>query len=409
MPALTQILIVDDDLDSRVEARKAVQRARFEIVAEVGFGTEALTVASELRPDVILLAVEEPVTRPLETAERLANVLPRTPFIFYASLGDPEAVRRAVHFGARDYLIKPLHAAAVAQAVARALEYEEKRHMRYAGQLSAPSVRGTVITVAGAKGGIGKSVIAANLALALRAQTQGKVAMVDGDTHFGDLATMVDVRPVRPLDDLIRDLAQVDRSSISDYLTQIDSKLSMVPGASVTSAWDEAGPEAGGKIVDLLAESHDFVVVDTSGAMDKFVRSFVDASTLVLLVTTGEVSSVRDTKAALERLERWAVPQERVKIVLNRAAKAEGFRSSDLEAALARPIFWELPRDKHVGRSVQVGRPVIIDKPSSTAARHILALAAIIGGSARPNGVHAHEGSRVLSLFRSAGAKKVAS
>jgi pilus assembly protein CpaE len=409
MPATTKVLILDDDLDSRVEARKALQRAHFEVAGEVGFGTEALTVATETRPDVILIAVEEPVTRPLETAERLANVLPQTPFIFYASLNDPDAVRRAVHFGARDYLIKPLQATAVTQAIARALEYEEKRHMRQAGQLSTPSVRGTVITVAGAKGGIGKSVIAVNLALALRERTKGKVAIVDGDTQFGDVVTMFDVTPTRSLEDLTRDLDGLDRNTILDYLTPFDARLGIIPGPTVQNAWDDAGPEAASKVVDLLSQTHDFVVIDTSGAMDRFVRAFVDASTLVLLVTTGEVSSVRDTKAALARLEGWEVPDEKVKVVLNRGARAEGFRVADLEQTFSRPVFWELPRDNRVGRSVQVGRPVVIENPNAAASRHIMALAAAIGGNSIENGVHAPASSGLIGLLKSREVKKVTS
>ncbi|HXH22377.1 MAG TPA: response regulator [Dehalococcoidia bacterium] len=409
MPATTKVLILDDDLDSRVEARKALQRARLELAGEVGFGTEALIVATETRPDVILIAVEEPVTRPLETAERLANVLPRTPVIFYSSLNDPDAVRRAVHFGARDYLVKPLQASAVAQAIARALEYEEKRQMRQAGQLSSPTVRGTVITVAGAKGGIGKSIIAVNLALALRERTHGKVAIIDGDTQFGDVATMFDVTPARALEDLIRDLDRLDRNSILEYLTMFGDKLSIVPGPTVQNAWDDAGPEAARKVVELLAQTHDFVVVDTSGAVDRFVRAFIDSSTLVLMVTTGEVSSVRDTKAALARLEGWEVPPDKVKVVLNRGARAEGFRVTDLEQSLARPVFWELPKDNRVGRSVQVGRPVVIDSPNATASKHIMALAAAIGGNAVENGVHGPVSAGLIGLLKGREAKKVAS
>src|SRR5439155_24615755 len=160
-----RILITDEDPDSRVETRKALQRAQLDIAAEVGLGTAAVSVALEARPDIILLAVEEPVRRPLETAEALANALPETPFIIYSSLNDPEAVRRGMVFGAREYIVKPVQAARLLEAVNTVLVQEERRHMRRAGQMSGMEGRGTVITVTGAKGGIGKSVISVNLAL----------------------------------------------------------------------------------------------------------------------------------------------------------------------------------------------------------------------------------------------------
>src|SRR5687768_11194212 len=108
MAATPNILVIDEDLNSRVDTRRALQRAGLNLAGEVGFGMEALSTAHETRPDLILIAVEEPVTRPLETVEALANVLPDTPIIFYSSSNDPEAVRRAVIHGARDYLRKPV-------------------------------------------------------------------------------------------------------------------------------------------------------------------------------------------------------------------------------------------------------------------------------------------------------------
>jgi pilus assembly protein CpaE len=381
-----RILIIDEDLDSRVEARKAVIRARLEVAGEVGFGTEAVSFATEYRPDAILVAVEEPVLRPLETAEALQNVLPETPVIFYASSNDPEAVRRAVLYGARDYLTKPLQSNTLHQAITRALAFEEKRQMRRAGQLAGTGVRGTVIVVTGAKGGIGKSVLAVNLALALRRQTLNKVVIIDADTQFGDVATLLDVTPHVTVGDLLASMDKVDRWNVSDYLTPAPEGLLVLAENHERAEWEDATPEDARKVVDMLAQTNEFVVIDTAGAMDRFVRQLVEASSLVLLVTTGEVSSVRDTKAALKRLDTWNVPREKVKLVYNRGARADGARVSDIEATFEQPLFWELPRDSAVPRSVQLGQPMVIDNPKARAAQSIAALATAIGGSLHSNG-----------------------
>src|SRR5581483_1626518 len=205
-----------------------------------------------------------------------------------------------------------------------------------------------------------------------------------------------------------RNLEKTDRNSVSDYLTQIDARFSILAGPRDYQVWENASPDAGARVLDLLSLGHDFVVVDTSGAMDRYTRALVEASTLVLIVTTGEVSSVRDTKAALERLRNWGVPDDKVKVVLNRGARAEGFRVSDLEKTLARPVFWELPRDRGVSRSVQLGRPIVVDNPRAAASRHILALAATIGGNVSANGAQAPKQSGgLVGLFRGRDAKKV--
>ena len=378
-----RVLIVDEDLDSRVETRKALQRAKLESVGETGFGAEATSTAAAQSPDLILIAVEEPVVRPLETAESLANILPDTPLIFYSSLDDPQSVRRGALYGARDYLVKPLQADSLKKAVLRALEFEERRHMRQAGQLARAPVNGTVITVAGTKGGIGKSVLAVNLALALHQRSTRRVALVDADTSFGDLATMLDLTPEVTATDLLRDIGKIEGDEVADYLAMTGDGLSLLATpADGAEVWEEAGPEAAKKVVELLSTNHDFVVVDTSGSMDRFVRALVEISTLVLMVSTGEVSSVRDTAAALKRLARWDTAPEKIKVVLNRGAKADGFQLNDLEQAFDRSVFWEIPRDKEIGRAVQLGQPVVLHKPNTPAARNFTALAAVLGGNA---------------------------
>jgi pilus assembly protein CpaE len=395
-----QVLIVDEDLDSRVATRKALQRAKLDIAGEVGLGAEALSFANEVRPDVILIAVEEPVTRPLETADTVANVLPQTPIIFYSSLSDPESLRRAMLTGARDYLIKPIQANKVLQAVERALELEERRQMREAGQMASAAVRGTVITVTGAKGGIGKSVIAVNLALALRRAVTRNVVILDADTHFGDVATMLDLKADAARPNFLPVLNELDRWKVGDYLSPGPGGLSVLaPPDDDDVLWEDFGPQSVTKSIDLLSLTNDFVIVDTSGSFDAYARAAIEASTLVLMVTTGEVSSVRDTKSAFRRLERWSVPREKVKLVLNRGARSDGIRVKDVEESLGQPVFWELPRDPSIPRAIQLGEPVVIGRPNSSAAQSILALARAIGGTL-PAPAEDGAGGALLSQLR---------
>src|SRR5215207_1644388 len=126
MAEALRVLIVDEDLDSRVATKRAVQRAHLDLAGEVGYGTGAVSYALDARPDCILLAVEEPTARALETADALANALQDTPFIVYSSIFDPEAVRRAMVRGARDYMVKPVQASRLTEAINAVLEELER-------------------------------------------------------------------------------------------------------------------------------------------------------------------------------------------------------------------------------------------------------------------------------------------
>ncbi|MGE5596922.1 MAG: AAA family ATPase [Hyphomicrobiales bacterium] len=379
MAQAIRVLIVDEDPDSRVATRKSLQRSQLDVAGETGFGTEAVSLASETRPDAILIAIEEPVARPLETAEALANVLPATPVLIYSSLSDAESVRRAMLFGARDYLVKPLQSGQVRDAVYRSLEQEERRQMRRAGQLAALSARGSVISVIGAKGGIGKSVVSVNLALALRRETGKRVLVIDADTQFGDVATMLDLRPAIDAGVLLRHIDTLDRGSIRDYVTPAPVDIEVL-ASNEDDPWADCTRESWERLIDVAAQVYEFVVVDTSGSFDQFVRGCAETSTLNLLVTSGEVSSIRDTGAAVRRLARWNVSPDRVRLVLNHTGRGSGVSRADIETGIGREVFWELPFDRSVGESVQLGRPVLFS-PNSRMAAATVQLARLVAGT----------------------------
>lgn len=385
-----RVLIADEDLDSRVAARKAVQRAELGLAGESGFGTEAVSLALEARPDAILVSVEEPAGRPLQTAEALANALPDTPILIYSSLADAEAVRRGMVFGARDYIVKPLQAARLREAVMTALLQEERRQMRRAGQV-ATGGRGTVITVTGAKGGIGKTVVSVNLAVALRQQTGRSVVLVDADTQFGDVATMLDLAPVVTVADLLRAVDTADRGSVRDFLTTHPVGVDAVAGPRDSEEWRNFDAAALARAIDLLAQVFEFVVIDTSGSFDEPVRACISASTLALIVTTGDVSSVRDTAAAFRRLVTWGIDADRARMVFNRGARAPGVGPAELKQATGHPVFWELPYDRGVPLSIQTGRPAVLGASRSPFSTSVTAMARRIAGAgeARPEPVAA--------------------
>jgi pilus assembly protein CpaE len=341
------------------------------------------------------------MTRAIETAEALGNVLPETPIVVYSSMNDPETVRRCMVFGARDYVLKPVQSVRLTQAVNTALAQMERSQMRRAGQLASLRGRGTVITIAGAKGGIGKSVIAVNLALALTRETQRSVVIVDLDSDFGDVATMLDVAPDTTLRDAIPHIGELDRNTVRQYVASHPSGLDVLGAPPDGLEWTDEELAGIAQIIDLLAQTYDFVVADT-GPFGDLTRLAVQASTLTLVVTSGEVSGVRDTAAAMRRLTSWGVEDERVKLLLNRGVRVNGYHLDDLTTAIGRDVFWETPPDEKVPLSVQLGEPVVLGDKSA-AARSITDLARRIVGSRKPMNVPAEHGSGWRSLLRIGG------
>lgn len=371
-----RFLICDGDPDSRVAARKAVQRAGQAIAGEISYGIKAVSEAHAARPDAILIAVEEPAALALDTAQALASAFPDIPLVVYSSLSDPESIRRAMVIGARDYIVKPMEAVRVAKAADNLVELERRRSVR---QSEGALARGMVITVTGAKGGIGKTVMSVNLALAILHLTGKNVLLVDANTHFGDVATMLDLTPQVTLADVLGE-SRLDRTNVSSFVTKHLTGLDVLAGPPNGHFW-EGRQEDLRHILDVLPQVYDFVIVDTAGSFDTFARVCIEAATLSLIITTGEVSSVRDTAVAMRLLADWGISDERFKVLLNQRAPIEGVRMEDLRRTSIRELFWEIPYDPHILEGVQTGQPVLQHLNGSVAGHSILNLARRITGN----------------------------
>ena len=96
---------------AQVNADEIVSTSAVTNVADLlaGYGIDAVTMAKDKNPDIIILSLEEPVVRATQTMSSLADALPETPVIVYSSLSDAASVRRAMVSGARDYLVKPIN------------------------------------------------------------------------------------------------------------------------------------------------------------------------------------------------------------------------------------------------------------------------------------------------------------
>ncbi len=374
------VLIVDPNLDSRLDAARASKGVGFDVGGEAPYGTEATVQLAESAPNLVLISVEEPPARALATLEALQQLSPDTPVIAYSSATSPALIRQAMRAGARDYLTKPLHADALHEAAQTVLVQEEQRQLARWEGAAPTSARGTVIAVAGAKGGIGKTTIATNLSLALRALTQQEVAIVDTDAQFGDVAVMFDIAVERSIADMVRAEEQFDRSVVLRYLHRHTAGVDVLAAGSEPDDWRALEPSHVTQIIGALAETHEYAVIDTPGTMSELVAASLTEAAVVLLVTSLEISSVKDTKVAVKILESWGYPLDRVQLVVNDSNRASAVTPEDAAAAAGVPITQIIAYDPMVGPSVQSGSPLFASRPQSRFAKSIVELASAISG-----------------------------
>jgi pilus assembly protein CpaE len=376
-----RVLVVDQDFETRAELQKGLVRAQFVVIGGVGYGAEALSLAAELKPSVVLVGVEDPPARALQTIESLTELLPDSPVLAYSSKKDAESARRTVVAGARDYLTKPLKADEVIKAIQMALSQQERRRALSSGDsVPGPRSTGMVITVFGAKGGIGKTTMATNLATAFVAMNAGSAVIVDMDTVFGDAAMMLDVPVETSLVEAAEKIDELDREKISNYLVQHETGVKVLPAPFEPVDWRNVSTEAVGKVLTLLAQTHDFVVIDCPAGFTDLVAVALEKATVVLLLTSLDLTSIKDTTTALKLLSSGINNQDKIKLVINHATNANSLREEDVSKVLRREVFWSIPHDEEIAASAQVGAPVVTDRPLSKVSVTITELAAMLAG-----------------------------
>lgn len=380
MAKIPEVLIIDQDVQARYEIKRLVRRSQFSVAGEASFGADAVSLALELKPDVVLCGMTEPVARSLQTVDSLLNALPETPIIVYSSSRDIDLARQAMLAGARDFLTMPASAEDIMRSIVAVLEAEERRRMRASGQTSSWGAQGSIITVFGAKGGVGKTTIAVNLAVALAQETAQSVVLVDGDSGFGDVASMLDLSPEQSIVNLVHDLDKVTRETFPKYLVQHSNGLAVLPAPAQTLDWRGVSPDDFRRVLELLSKSHDVVVIDTAGLLNEITLAALEAASLILWVVTTEFASVKDSLRAMEALKSVSLPQERIRVMINDIAMMDGVRPQTIEEVLQREAFWRVPFDSKVRYGSQVGEPVVLGNPTAPGARSLTDLAKTVAG-----------------------------
>ncbi len=390
-----KVIVIDQDPSSRAETQRMLALCGFAVMGAAGYGMEAITLSKETEPQIIVAALEEPIARALQTIESVADVLPTVPMIAYSTINDPGTIRRAMQMGIKDYMLMPLKEEELSRSIFTVLAQEERRQQRLSGEVEAQPF-GTVLTIFGAKGGIGKTTIATNVAAALVQKTGQSVVLVDLDTRFGDVAILMDVPADRSIADLALPDDQIDREAVESCLYKHNSGVTILPAPIRPTDWQSIHPGHIEKTVAVLAANHDYVVLDTPGTFNDIVARALEMSTIVLLIATMDLASLKDTILALEMLRSWSFPAEKVKVVVNHTNEAHSDARVDIRRILGKDVFWSIPYDRNISQATQLGMPIVSAKPKAKASESFIELAyAVAGIRRRPKGMLERLGERI--------------
>jgi pilus assembly protein CpaE len=375
-----RVAVIDQDLNSRSDIQKLLAASGFSVVGEAGYGIEAVSLAKTSEPDVVVIAIEEPTIRALQTVEALADLLPHAAIIGYSTLREPASMRKAMLAGVSDYIMAPVKEEELVNSIYTVLAQEERRKARASGEADEPVAAGSVITVFGAKGGIGKTTIATNLATAIVQKTNQSVVLVDLDTRFGDVGILMDIPVERSIADLAIPEEDISREMVQECLYQHNSGVFILPAPIRPTDWRNVHAGHIERIVSVLTQTYDYVVLDTPGTFNDIVARSLELASMVVLVATVDMASLKDTLLAIDMLRSWNFPQDKIKLVINSTNEASNVQPQEVKRMLGRDVFWSIPYDRNISTATQLGMPVVVAKPQSRASESIVEMAYALSG-----------------------------
>lgn len=340
---------------------------------------------ARFRPDSPLVLVLGPSQATAEALERVGSVLKGTRgsgAVLVVEHPSAKLMSLALRSGVNDAIELSDVGVQLASAVSDlALHLDDELSAPPAGhQAGSPGRRRAfVTTVFSPKGGVGKSVVAVNLATALARRTGEPVVVLDLDLQFGDVAVMLRLQPVHTFTDAISAGDLLDETLLRSFLARHEKSGVFVLAAPTSpSEADHVDPAAMLRVLDLLRDMFSHVVIDTPPHLSELVLQAVAESDAVGFVVAMDVPSVKNARLGLQAFSLLQIPSTKVVLVLNRADSKVHLAPHDVERALEMKVHLWLPSDVSVVQSVNQGVPTLLAYPHSPFSGQLRELAELV-------------------------------
>ena len=389
---MIKVLIVDDIPETRDHLSRLLGLEReIDVAGTAGSGEEAIQLAMDMRPDVIVMDINMPGMDGIAAAEIIAQRLPNSPIIMMSVHGEAEHLKRAMLAGAREFLVKPFSGDEFATSIKRVHERELARREQLQAHAGAPVATAPqddgnveehqVIAVFSPKGGAGRTTLATNLALALKRETNQRVALVDANLQFGDVGVLLNLNPKnRSVLDAVEG-GEPDRDIIESVMVDHSTGIRVLLAPPSPEGADLVTAAYLRKIVDMLRQNHDWVIVDLPSGLNDHTLGVLDAADQILVVAALEITTIKNVRLFLEVADQLDYERSKIRLVINRSDASQGIRIGDVEASIRRSIDGTIVSDGRLAvLAVNRGVPFVVSHPESPLSRDVVKLARTLAG-----------------------------
>ncbi|MCE3235832.1 MAG: hypothetical protein K0Q50_2012 [Vampirovibrio sp.] len=372
------VLIIDEDPAVRAMIRSVFEGVNgLEILAE----TDSLVYGYELirqnRPKMVFMDLRSEPGKTLEMAGRVSAYFKEVLMVVSGHEMSLDTIKACMEAGIRDFLQRPFTASDVR------IVFEKHRQALIADS-GIGDRTGRIVTVFSNKGGLGKTTIAVNLALALSETVGRPVALVDLNLQLGDITTFLDVEPKQTIVDIARNIGRVDaaylESSLAQYTCKNGTLYVMADPLHVEDA-EELTADQINAVLTVLRATFEYVVIDTTTSFDSKTLAALDLADHILLVSMVNLPSIRSSQRLLNLFERLGYDEQKIKLIVNRYMPGEEITVEDVEDTLEHPVFWKIPNSYNVVMTaINRGIPISMVENSKPMEKNFLDLAHKLSG-----------------------------
>jgi len=392
-----RVLVVDDIPETRDHLTKLLGfETDIDVVGSASSGREAIEMAGRMHPDVVLMDINMPDMDGITATEQLSTTAPGAAVVMMSVQGEADYLRRSMLAGAREFLVKPFSSDELTASIRQVSSREREKQSRMGvptpvtgaraggdGHGGGDGADGQVIAIFSPKGGVGRTTLAVNLAVAAATELGRKVVVMDGSFQFGDVGVLLNLNPKnKSIADLVPEMeASGEIDSINTFVIDHSSGIRALLAPPSPEMAEMVTPAGVKKVLEALRREHDVVIVDCTSYFNDTTLAILDAADVILTMLSLEITSIKNIRLFLEVTEQLGYDARKVRLVLNRADSTLGIRVSDVEHSIGRKVDESIVSD---GRSVVYalnrGVPFFVSNREAQVSQDILRLARSVIG-----------------------------
>jgi pilus assembly protein CpaE len=289
-------------------------------------------------PDVCLIDFDKDSRKAFLIAEHIRQESPDTAIFAVSSDAQPDVIIQAMRSGCREYLFKPLVRDQLLQAITRAGGRRERKERS----------NSHIMTFIGAKGGCGVTTIATQLAAMLASSGSKKTLLLDLHPSLGDAALYLGFTNSKyHAYELMENTDRLDAELLQSIALHHSSGLDILPAPNDFETTRHAGSGAISQMFNFLRIWYEFILIDIPAGLNEYTDKLISHSDQLYIVTVAEVSALRNASRIVDYFGQEDVPDDKVRVILNRFEKRSPIPESQIEKLIQRKIFWTVPNQYH--------------------------------------------------------------